>query len=379
MHLKNLHIIDNKPTTRQNRFLKGDRLQRTGESKTVLEFDDALLFKSLINSHEHLAFNCFPPLHHKIYNNYKEWGEDIHTKDKETIKNILKIPIKHRVNWSIYKNIINGVTAIAQHGKNYKSTSSPIEIVYNRDFHSVGLEKWWKLKIKNPLNQKPICIHIGEGTDTATHEEINELINDNTLNRKLIGIHGIAMTEAQAKQFEALIWCPDSNIRLYNKTAPIDKLAKHTKILFGTDSTISSHWSIWHHIKLAKKLNLLSDEALYKSLTDTPRAVWNLPFIGEPKKGVYANFVIAKNKDKTNLWNAFYTLTPEDLLLVVDNGTVLLFDASLFDSILPEIYIEQFSKFEINGSPKYLLGNLTETVQIIQKYNRNIDFPIKVF
>ena len=378
MHLRNLYIVGDKTTTRQNRFLQNDRLLSKGESETVLEFDDALLFKSLINSHEHLAFNSFPALHHKIYNNYKEWSTDIHEKDKETIQKVLKIPLKYRVSWSIYKNIINGITTIAQHGKNYKNHAHSIGIIWNRDLHSVGLEKWWKLKMQNPLNQKPICIHIGEGIDKAAHEEINELLKANPFNRKLIGIHGIAMTEEQAKHFEAVVWCPDSNILLYNQTAPIDKLAKHTKILFGTDSTISSHWSIWHHIKIAKKLNLLSNEALYDSLTKTPRTVWNLPIMDDLTKDVHADFVIAKNKDKTNHWNAFYTLNPEDLLLVVENGTILLFDESLLDSLIKEIYIEQFSKFEINGSHKYLLGNLPETVHAIKAHYPEAIFPIKV-
>jgi cytosine/adenosine deaminase-related metal-dependent hydrolase len=96
-------------------------------------------------------------------------------------------------------------------------------------------------------------IHTGEGKDELAYKEIDELIHWNLLGKKLIGIHGVVMSEDQAKEFEALVWCPGSNYFLLNQTAQIDRLKKHTTILFGTDSTLTGNWNIWDHIRLARK------------------------------------------------------------------------------------------------------------------------------
>src|ERR1700744_6413118 len=79
-------------------------------------FDNAIAFPGLINSHDHLEFNLFPQLGNKKYNNYVEWGTDIHLNNKPLIDNVLKIPKSLRAEWGIYKNLINGVTTVVNHG-----------------------------------------------------------------------------------------------------------------------------------------------------------------------------------------------------------------------------------------------------------------------
>src|ERR1044071_6933562 len=55
-------------------------------------FDDALAFPGLTNSHDHLDFNLFPKLRNRIYQNYLEWGEDIHRENKAVINDVIKVP-----------------------------------------------------------------------------------------------------------------------------------------------------------------------------------------------------------------------------------------------------------------------------------------------
>ena len=66
------------------------------------------------------------------------------------------------------------------------------------------------------------------------------------------------MNVQQAKAFEALIWCPDSNFFLLNTTAKVDKLKKEVAILFGTDSTVSANWNAWEQIRLAQKTKMFA-------------------------------------------------------------------------------------------------------------------------
>src|SRR5579859_4611169 len=59
-----------------------------------LSFDNAIVFPGLINSHDHLDFNLFPPLAGRTFKNYTEWGVYIHLKYKDLIDNVLQIPEK---------------------------------------------------------------------------------------------------------------------------------------------------------------------------------------------------------------------------------------------------------------------------------------------
>ena len=71
-----------------------------------LQFDQAIAFPGLINSHDHLDFNLFPPLRNKFYCNYAEWGADIQQKNHDCIQAVLKIPRQLRTEWGIYKNLL---------------------------------------------------------------------------------------------------------------------------------------------------------------------------------------------------------------------------------------------------------------------------------
>ena len=48
------------------------------EANGGLNFNDAIVFPGLINSHDHLDFNLFPQLGSSTFNNYSEWGKQLH-------------------------------------------------------------------------------------------------------------------------------------------------------------------------------------------------------------------------------------------------------------------------------------------------------------
>src|SRR5437868_3648299 len=85
-----------------------------------------LAFPGLINSHDHLDFNLFPPLGNRKYNNYVEWGEDIHAQNKQEIAAVLKIPQSLRTQWGVYKNLLNGITTVVNHGQQLQVDTKPL-------------------------------------------------------------------------------------------------------------------------------------------------------------------------------------------------------------------------------------------------------------
>ncbi|MDN3583229.1 amidohydrolase family protein [Mucilaginibacter flavus] len=341
-----------------------------------LYFDDCIIFPGLINSHEHLDFNLFPQLGNRIYNNYTEWGAYIHKEFKAEIAAILQVPQHLRVLWGIYKNLVCGVTTVVNHGEVLRVDNALINIIENtHDLHSAAFEKRWKLKLNNPLKRKlPVVIHTGEGTDEIAFKEIDSLIKWNKLGRDLIGIHAVAMTPAQAPFFKAIVWCPQSNYYLLNKTAAIQKLKPFSNILFGTDSTLTGSWNIWDHISMARNTGMLNNIELYEALNKTAARVWHTNN-GEIAAGKAADLVIVKPASKPVDPNAFYATQPADIQLIIHNGNIRLFDQQLLPKLVAKLKGKQFSLIHLGESYKYVEGNLGALTNDIQSYLPDAAFP----
>jgi len=364
----NIEVNDGKITTVQK--ANGS----INQSQSQISFHGAAIFPGLINSHEHLDFNLYPQLGNKTYNNYTEWGAYIHKNHKGEIAGILKIPLLLREQWGVYKNLICGVTTVINHGEKTVVKEAPITVFEKTtSLHSVQFEKDWKIKLNNPFNRNlPVSIHVGEGTDALATTEIDQLIEWNLLRKSLVGIHAVAMTEQQAKKFEAIVWCPESNYFLLNKTAPVELLKKATNILFGTDSTLTANWDIWDHIKLAGKTEKLSKKELYETLNKNAAATWKLN-TGEIAVGKDADLIVAKASE--NNVDVFLALSPADLLLAMHQGNIRLFD----ELLLPQMHaldLSNFSKIYIGSVCKYVEGDLPGLMNNILSYHPDASFPV---
>ncbi len=359
----------------------------TGQLQTevvrpVLTFNEPMIaFPGLINSHDHLDFNLFPALGHRIYSNYKEWGNDIHDQSAHIIQEVLKVPLPLRTQWGVYKNLLNGVTSVVNHGDKLSIPDALIHI-YQDSFvlHSVQFEKNWIWKLNRPFRgAKPLTMHVGEGTDELARKEIDELIRWNLFKRKMTGIHGVAMTPGQAGKFNALVWCPASNYFLLNATAPVDELVAHTNIIFGTDSTLTASWNLWDHLRLAKQTGLVSDEELLKMLTTTPASVWGFEHEGSITKNGSANIVVARNKSGKNNLKALWDINPQDILLVIREGSLLLFDNTLLQHLTASGYdMNSFSKIYYEDACKHVKGDLPALVHSIQSVYPQANIPFEV-
>jgi cytosine/adenosine deaminase-related metal-dependent hydrolase len=347
-------------------------------SALKLTFERAIVFPGLINSHDHLDFNLFPQLGEITYNNYTEWGKHIHEKYKEEIAAVVKIPVTLRAQWGIYKNLLAGVTTVINHGERLGTADDMITVFEETHcLHSVQFEKGWRLKLNNPFKKAlPVNIHTGEGNDWLSFHEIDRLIKWNLLRKRLIGVHAVAMTERQAKKFDAIVWCPQSNYFLLNKTAKVDILKQHTPMLFGTDSTLTGNWNMWDHLQTARESRLLSDEEIYRSLTINAAKTWQLNN-GEISAGKDADIVIARIKEGLTGFNAFFATQPEDLLLVMHKGNISMFDESLLKQF-DETELKDFSKIYINGVGKYVQGNLPQLIENILRYDPEAKFPVSL-
>ena len=348
--------------------------------KKAIRMDGAIAYPGFINSHDHLDFNLFSQLGNRVYTNYREWGKDIRTNNRDMIDAVLQIPEPLRTRWGMYKNLLSGFTTVVNHGKEL-SIRDPFINVYQgaQSLHSTGFEKNWKWKLNNPLRKKRIvAIHTGEGTDVLSNNEIDQLLRWNLLSKNIIGIHGVAMDIKQAKGFRALVWCPASNYFLLEKTAAIQELKKHTVILFGSDSTLTADWDIWKHFISVPAATGLTKEELYSALTINAAEQWGLHNTGIIGEGRNADLVIVKNNSLAT--DQFLSHGGSDILMVIQNGKIRMFDETLLPQLAGGQYIDinHFSKIYIHNQYKYVYGDIAKLTKETQAFNPGMPLPIKI-
>ena len=383
MLLRNVSIVGDENTTPKEILAKNGYIHsvteygsHTGSDENAIFFEDAIAFSGLINSHDHLDFNLFPRLGTTVYNNYREWGTDIHKQFSEQIAAVLKIPQPLRTLWGMYKNLFNGFTTVVNHGEKLPIANDLITVCQeNMSLHSVGFEKKWRWKLNRPgIGKKKYVIHVGEGTDPVASHEIDTLIRWNLGKRALVGVHGVAMNAEQASSFQGLVWCPDSNFFLLNKTAAIDQLKKNTAILFGSDSTLTSGWNICNQLRMARQTNMLTDQELFETVSGNAAMVWGLNRKGAIREGYDADIVVARKNNHKNALDAFYATDPEDLLLVMHQGQIQLFDETIAPQLSPEMQ-KGFGKVNSKNSCKYVAGDFATLCTRIRELYPGMELP----
>ena len=343
------------------------------EYSKTMNFKNALAFPGLFNAHDHLEFNLFPPLRSKIYRDYLEWSNDIQRSYTTEINSALNIPIELRLKFGMIKNLFNGITTVMHHGKNSIQKSEQIINVFNgyNYLHSISLEKNWRVKLMLKLNKLPFILHLGEGIGEEVENEVNKLFKWNIFKRKIIAVHGISLKTNHANKLTALIWCPDSNLSLYNKTADIFELKTKMPVLFGSDSNLTSDPNFWNHIRIARKINALNDEELINSLVLLPGELLKIKDIGKIKNNFRADVVVVKKKSEDN-FEAFFNVNPEDILLIIRSGKIILFDESLEH----ECEYLNFSKFKIRGSIKFTDKEIVAIIRKLEDYK--VRLPLEI-
>ena len=230
----------------------------------------------------------------------------------------------------------------------------------------------WRWRLNAPISRAPYVFHIGEGTSREARDEADELIRWNLFGRELVGVHAIAMRAEQASAFRAVVWCPVSNEFLYGVTADVASLKRETSILFGTDSTLTGDWNLWNHLRLARAREALSDRELFDAVTRAASVAWRLGSTGRIAAGDAADLVVARKKAE-NPWDAFFAVQPEDILLVLRGGKVMLYDASLEMQAPPGL----FSVVRLGATEKRVAEDIPALLAAIRSAGGRPNLPIE--
>ncbi len=356
--------------------------------KKGYEFDlgaDKIIFPGLINAHDHLLGTYYPRIGNGPYLNWLPWDNDL--KSSPIYAERSKIPPKLVYLLGAYRNLIAGTTTVSDHIPHFVSDpyvkTLPIRVMKNYTLAHECSEydlKWgdgidieYKKAVKNNF---AFVTHIEEGYDEESEDGIDVLMKYKALGEHTVLIHAIALSDQDiklvAKHKANLVWCPNSNMFMFNRTGNLKKwLQNSINAALGTDSPMSGGLNILDELKFGKKIYKTSfkedinDEILVKMATINAARAFRLEDkIGSIEKNKIADLLVI-NGDTKKPYSSLVNAKLEDVSLVIYEGKPIYGDKEYKD-IFRKLGVKT-SKLKINGKEKISIGDPSGLMKNIRK------------
>lgn len=343
-------------------------------------FPGIICSPALINSHDHLKYTWPEHLGRGPYRNSYEWLPTLYSQAEQAFLNRLNLEDLYWL--GTYKNLLAGVTTVANHCRPLDEAffdQFPIRILhrFRREIfvredpraHKMGLGAAEEARIAQNEGL-PLVLHIAEGMDSITADEVDVLDGMSGLFKGCVLVHAINISEEQIRKISAagcsIVWCPVSNGFLFGRTTPIQSLLRMgVNVALGTDSTCTGAEN------LRKEMSVACEQL--GNLTDAPRKVhefctingaraFGLTSLGRVAPGYTAD-LLAFEPSTDDFVDDLMKMAPEKTLFLMREGRLLLRRSEVempFDSVLAEVSAVRVGEreFDIVGDPERVLSRV---------------------
>ncbi len=360
-------------------------------SKKDILFENAIIYPALINAHDHLVGNWYPPAispqkfpnshiwveqmkdHPTYLDRNKYWKNDgsfILTKDKEMVLCQL----------GVYKNLFSGVVAVQDHAPKQADIyydSFPINVI--RDYtqcHSLPLGNWWgggsaEEEFAKSKSSMPFIVHLGEGTDEITANEFSDLKARGLLAKNTLMIHGIALTRQEIKEIAqvgaSICWCPVSNDNLIGAHLDIDAcLEYNANVVIATDSTLSGSINLFAEMKFSRDhFPQVSSKDIFEMVTSRPAKALYLPKEYGSLENASSQLLVIDKCHKQPFENIINAKS-ENIKLLLHKNKPLLGDLEFLDNF--DYKAEDYSFYNVGKRKKFVIGNYQKLTNYINSF-----------
>ncbi|MBN2039565.1 MAG: amidohydrolase family protein [Spirochaetes bacterium] len=371
---------------------KIDKITRdTIQTPVAIELKNAVLSPGLINSHDHLLGTYYPKVGNGPYENWLPWDNDL--KSAPVYEERQQIENKDLYLLGAYRNLISGVTHISDHIPHFVQEPFldilPTKLISKYALaHSIAsfALKWgdeidieYKKAIDNDI---PFITHISEGFDPETVDDINTLNRKGGLGDHSVLIHGLAFSDEDIelirKNGASVVWCADSNMFMFSKTARIKELIDAgINVCIGTDSPMSGGINLLYEMKFDRKYykkqygDELSDESIVNMVTVNAAKAFRLKNTGQIKANYTADLVAFANT-REDPYDSIVSAELKDVMLVVIDGKPV-YGNSEYSEIFNSLDLE-YQDVRIDGVDKIITGDV---IGLTERINRAVGFHKK--
>jgi len=246
-----------------------------------VDLEGRYLLPALVNAHDVLDLSTLPPLGRPPYASLYEWTRAAET-DLERLAPALAVPLVDRLFLGGLRNLLAGVAAVLHHHPDHRSlaqASFPVRVQRRYGFaHSPGLTAALRKTYRTSDRRVPWLVRAVEGSDPGLRSELDALTAANVLRQNTVIVHGTALAAEDAPRLAAarasVVWCPESDIRLYGRTVPFAALRDGgVNLGLGSDAPSAGARDALSNLAAARRAGVLDDASLLRLATRDSAAV----------------------------------------------------------------------------------------------------------
>ena len=340
-------------------------------ARAEVDLGGRLVLPGMVNAHDHLDFSTFPPLGSPPYASVYDWAAEVDAgRGDRRVAAALAVPLPDRLLLGGLRNLLAGVTAVAHHNPFHRVLARPdfpLRVLSRYHFaHSPGLTPALRRTYRTTDRRIPWMVHAAEGTDERARGELRLLEQANVLRQNTVIIHGIALSDDDAPRIAAaracVVWCPESNRRLYGATARVGALrAAGVRVGLGSDSPASGVRDPLSNLAAARAEAALPDAELIAMATAGSGEVARLP-VGGTEAGEPADLVVLDSME------ALLAGDRRAIALVMVAGRPLYGRPELLDALAV-----RWSPLSVDGEPRGMEALLARRAAGVLRRHRGLE------
>lgn len=352
---------------------------------TVVDLSGMIVLPGLIDCHDHLLGTYLPRVgDRKPYLNWLIWDNDL--KASPIYAERQQIESQELYLLGGFRHLLCGITTVQDHIPHFVQdmfkAKVPIKIVdkYAVAHSATSFGLPWGDSIEKEIalaldKDIPFIVHCSEGYDKETIDSVSYLNKKNAITDHTVLIHGIAFSDSDikliAEKKSHVVWCPVSNLYMFEDTAPIKKLIDASvNVTLGTDSPMSGSINIFEEIDIAKNYynqqysEKLDDKLILEMLTTNAAKAMFLPDRGRLKEGCKADLLVI-NGDQSDPYGSFTSMNYGNIMLVVIDGRPL-YAHEAFSGLFDALEVD-YQNIIVDGHPRIIHGDVLGLIDRVRK------------
>jgi len=362
----------------------------------VINLHGLPVFPGLINSHDTLmaTYHTFTGKN-APYLNWLAYDNEL--KSSEIFRERMMLELHELYLLGAYKNIFSGVTTVVDHIPEFVrlpyqeilpiSLLEHYAITHSVCSYSLGWGEGLRKEIAKAKTEGiPFITHIAEGFDPESKSSLKRLNEEEGLDDHTVLVHGLTLNSSDisliAEKGSHMVWCPTSNLNLYNTTMPVHEIIEQgINLCIGTDSAMTGSGDLFAELRKARDYyysafgERISSEQLFHMVTTNASKAFQLDDRGFLMEGLRADLMVLEGPYPESPYDCLVEAKSEDIYLLTHAGR------PIYGNIMLQSFFDmtetEYEKIIVNGKPKLIykgIGNLLDSLKMRNLYDKKFDF-----